>query len=480
MDLDWYERTSVSGSFETPGEGENGVSTNSQWIAVTGHRLTRRSFFTAAAVAAGTGLLAACSGGGGGGGGTAAQPTTGAAKPAGAAATTAPATTGNAIELNHWYHQYGEAGTQQAAMKYAADYSKVKPNVKVNVGWTPGDYGAKLNSALLGSDAPDVFETQLNRDMVRAGQVVPLDDIYGDLKSDFNEVGLRANTVDGKLYGVKMIDDTGLVYYRKSLLDKAGVTPPTTLDELGTAIDKLGSGQVKGMYMGNDGGVGVLGDEILWSSGHDYLKDGKIDFTHDDVVAAFTKAQQFFKDRSPKILSGAPTDWWDPTAFTTGLSAIQWTGLWAMPAIKKALGDDFGVLPWPAIGAGLGTPSTFWGGWSQFVYGKGKSIEEAKAYVKWLWIENKDVQKDWSLSYGFHVPPRKTSAAEAEPLKTGPAKEAVDILSKYGVPGNPAWTNAMGTAYKDAITNILKNGADVKAELTGAASKVQAELDKQK
>jgi multiple sugar transport system substrate-binding protein len=456
------------------------VSTNSLRNALPGHRLTRRSFLTTAAAAAGTGLLAACSGSGASG--TAAQPTAAAKPAAGAAATTAPATTGNAIELSHWYHQYGEQGTQQAATKFAADYSKVKPNVKVNVVWTPGDYAAKLNSGLLGSDAPDVFETQLKRDMVTSGQVAPLDDIYGDSKADFNEVGLRANTVDGKLYGVKMIDDTGVIYYRKSMLDKAGVKPPTTLDELGAAIDKLSSGQVKGFYMGNDGGVSVLNTEVLWSSGHDRLsKDGKtVDFAHDEAVAAFTKAQQFFKDRSGKILNGAPTDWFDPTAFTTGLAAMQWCGLWAMPAIKKALGDDFGVVPWPAIDAGKGTPATFWGGWSQFVSAKSKNLEEAKAYVKWLWIDNKDVQKDWALSYGFHVPPRKSVAAEAEPLKSGTPKETVDILTKYGVPDNPALTSAMSTIYSDAITNILKNGADVKSELTAAAQKVQAELDKQK
>ncbi len=441
--------------------------------------LSRRSFLLIAGAAVGTGLLSAC--GGGTAGGTGGQPTAAAAPPAaGAAATTAPAKTGAAVELNHWYHQYGEQGTQQAAMKYAADYSKVKPNVKINVGWTPGDYGAKLNSALLGSDAPDVFETQLNRDMVRSGQVAVLDDIYGEAKADFNDIGLKANTVDGKLYGVKMIDDMGLIYYRKSMLDKAGVKPPTTLDELGAAIDKLSTGQVKGFYMGNDGGAGVLGTTILWSSGHDRLKDGKIDFTHDDAVAAFTKAQQFLKERSGKILSGAPTDWYDPTAFTTGLTAIQWTGLWAMPGVRKGVADDFGVVPWPALETGKGTQTTFWGGWSQFVNAKGKNVEEAKAYAKWLWIDNKDIQKDWALSYGFHVPPRKSVAAEAEPLKTGPAREAVDILSKVGVPDNPAWTTAMNTIYTDAVTNVLKNGADVKTELMGAATKVQAELDKQK
>jgi len=443
------------------------MATDAQRNNENGQRLSRRGFLRMVAASAGAGVLAAC--GGSTGGGTSAS------------STSAPAAGGNAIEISHWYHQYGEEGTQQAATRYAADYAKVKPNVKVNVVWKPGDYGTALNAALLGSDAPDVFESQLNRDLVTSGQVAPLDDLYADVKSDFNDVGLRANTVDGKLYGVKMIDDMGMIYYRKSLLEGAGLKPPTTLDELGAVIDKLTAGQAKGFFAGNDGGVGVMGDMLLWSSGHDHLTtDNKVDFNNADVIAAFTKGQQWLKDHNNSILNGAPTDWWDPSSFTSGLAAVQWTGLWAMPGIKKAIGDDFGVVPWPQIEAGKGKPATFWGGWSQFVNAKGKNIEEAKAYVKWLWIENKDIQKDWALSYGFHVPPRKSVAAEAEPLKSGPASQAVEYINKYGVPGNPSWTGAMGTAWGDAVTNILKNGADPKTEIEGAATKVEAELAKLK
>ena len=108
---------------------------------------------------------------------------------------------------------------------------------------------------------------------------------------------------------------------------------------------------------------------------------------------------------------------------------MQWTGLWAMPGIVAGIGDDFGVLPWPALDA-QGTPATFWGGWSEMVNAaRTRTSAEAKKFVNWLWIQKTDLQQDWALSYGFHVPPRQSAAAAAEPLKSGPGSEAVTFLN---------------------------------------------------
>ena len=54
--------------------------------------------------------------------------------------------------------------------------------------------------------------------------------------------------MDGKIYQVKMVDDMGVLYYRKSILDKAGVQPPTTIDELIAASKALN-------YQGPEGPV---------------------------------------------------------------------------------------------------------------------------------------------------------------------------------------------------------------------------------
>jgi multiple sugar transport system substrate-binding protein len=42
-----------------------------------------------------------------------------------------------------------------------------------------------------------------------SGQVVALDDIIGDTKSDYTEADIKSSTVDGKIYQVKMVDDMG-------------------------------------------------------------------------------------------------------------------------------------------------------------------------------------------------------------------------------------------------------------------------------
>lgn len=384
------------------------------------------------------------------------------------------------IRLSQWYHQYGEAGTEDAARRYAEQYTTENPAVEVEMVWTPGDYGSALSAALLTDQGPDVYESTVTFAMVDAGQVEPLDDLYTpEVLADFNPQDIASSTVRDHVYGVKMIDDMGLLYYRKSVLEAAGITPPTTMDEVIAASKALDTGRTKGLFLGNDGGIGALSQIAAWSAGSDFIDiaTNKITFNNERTVLAYEKIKEL--NDSGSLLLGSPTDWWDPSAFNDGLVAMQWTGLWAMPGITAAVGDDFGVMPWPALDA-TGTPATFWGGWTEFVNPKGenKQVAEAKKFVNWLWIQKTDLQQDWALSYGFHVPPRISAAAAAEPLKTGPAFEAVGYLAQYGKAAPPQWTGAMGTYLTDSITNIVKNGADAATEVAACAEKCQAELDK--
>lgn len=383
------------------------------------------------------------------------------------------------VTLEQWYHAYGEEGTRDAVMRYAQDYAKASGN-KVNVTWVLGQgaYTPKLNTALLGSNPPDVYElTGINVAAIKAGQIAPLDDILTpEVKADFDARALAENTYEGKVYAVKMLTDTAGLYYRKSLLAKAGVKPPTTFAELMTAVEKLDKNGVKGLFIGNDGGTSALKTLILQSNGADLVKGNKIVFDDPRTVEAYQGLRDL--NKSGHLLLGSPTDWWDPSAFTQGLAAMQWCGLWAMPGIKKALGDDFGVVPWPAFNA-KGTPVTFWAGWNAVVNGKSKNLAAAKAMVKAMWIDNTKLQAEWNTAYGFHVPPRKSAIAAADKLKSGQAAQMVTYLQKYGRAIPPTWSPAIDTILDDAASKVVKTSQPIAPLVKAAAVKAQAEMDRQ-
>jgi len=381
------------------------------------------------------------------------------------------------IVLTHWYHQYGEEGTFDAAQRYAAEYSEMTPCVTVEVNWVPGDYFASLNSALLTDEGPDVFELQtVTLDRVAANQLEPMDDLFEGILEDFNATAMKRVTIKDNIYGVPMIIDPQFIYYNKTMLADAGVEVPTTMDELIAASKALDTGRVKGIYLSNDlGAYNYLLYMATWGANTDFIDGDQIVFNTPENVRMWEKKAELVETGS--MLLGATTEWWDPGAFIDGLAAMQSCGLWAMPGVVEGMGaENVGVMPWPALDESA-TPSVWIGGWNQSVNANSPNTEAAKAYVKWLWIDNAEVQIDWNLGYGFHVPPRSTTAAQAEALKAGPAAEVLAMLPDYGNTTPVTWTGAMDTIYQDAHAEVLLNGADPAEQLQLAAEAAQKELD---
>jgi multiple sugar transport system substrate-binding protein len=385
---------------------------------------------------------------------------------------------GDLPTLSQWYHEYGEAGTQDAVLRYAEAYEEAN----IEVEWVPGDYTTAVTSALLTDEGPDVFEfgNGPSIDMILNGQVVPLDGILGDAESDFNERMIQRLTYDGHLWAVPQVVDMQLLVYRKSMLEEAGVELPLplTLDDLISAAAALTTGDTKGLFLGNDGGVGVLGGPLLWSAGADYLTaDNEPGFTTDAVYESFAKVHELFE--SDSLLLGAPTDWFDPGAFIQGLTAMQWTGLWTFPQIAAELGDDFDVAGWPAADASTGTPSVPIGAFASTVAANSVDVEASKAFVQWLWVDQTIYQEEFALAFGFHIPSRISLAEGAVALASGPASNAVLLTQRAGFTQTPIlWSPAADTAYADARTRIIAEGADPETELAPVAEIAQQELDR--
>jgi multiple sugar transport system substrate-binding protein len=428
-------------------------------------RLSRREFLKTAGVAA-VGLgLAAC------GQAAPTSPDTGTGSGAPAA---------DKVVLQQWYHEYGEEGCQEAVYRIADEYNASQDKIKVEVTWAPGDYDAKLNSALAAGTGPDVYESGLNIDRMRNKYVVALDDLYTpEVKADFDDKDLQYNTLEGKVWGVRMIIDTGLMYYRKSMFEEAGVAIPTTFDELVAAGEKLTTGRVKGIFLGNDGG-GIMSDIGAYAAGVNFISaNNELQFNTPVLANSWMKAKELHESGS--LLTGSPQDWWDPSAFVQGLCASCWGGFWMMPEVTRQLGDDFVVTQFPPMQVPNGTArgSTFWGGWVEFINGHSKHIDDAKTFVKWQWIDNIEWQNEWNTAYGYHIPPRKSAAEANKEFDAGNAKIAKDGLYKHGWANGPMWTGAMGTAVGDAYWRVLRENANAADEIEKAYNTCKDELARQ-
>jgi multiple sugar transport system substrate-binding protein len=381
------------------------------------------------------------------------------------------------VTIEQWYHAYGEAGVEEAVYRYAKQYQEVKPNVTVNVTWMP-DYSAVAAARLAGT-APDLVEQNPGPtlDDVKNGYVAPWDDVLSaEEKADFNQGWLARNTMKGAIYALLMCTDTEANTYRKSLFTEAGITAePATMADFTAAAKACTKGAVKGLFLGNDGGLDNFYTMYLIRSAGGVLidKDLKPGFVTQAVADALLEFKKLAT--SDALLIGAPTDWWDPSPFNDGLCAIQQQGLWAFPAIQKKFADDWDCFPWPAAAAGVGSPVTYSGGWAETANPKSKVLAEAKAYARWLWVENTDIQVDFNLAYGFHVPPRASVAKNAKALQSGPAAKVVANL-KYAHTPPAEWNNVMNTALDEVIKGVCVDNVEPMEALQTAADKVTAEM----
>lgn len=128
-------------------------------------------------------------------------------------------------------------------------YVKEHLNIDTKVTWqaaTGTNYDQKVNLAISSNDLPDalvVKDTQL-RAMVKSGQLADLTDVFNKYASPAmksymektNGVSTEAVTFDGKMYAIPSIqvqsDGVHQMWIRKDWLDKLGLQPPKTMEEL--------------------------------------------------------------------------------------------------------------------------------------------------------------------------------------------------------------------------------------------------------
>lgn len=190
-----------------------------------------------------------------------------------------------------------------AYAKLIAAFRKQHPDINVKFeAFEAANYNTVLSTALAGGTGPDIVQARSygTLGVGKPDYLVPLDKTAVPELSNFPDSALAAETMraDGKLYAVPLASQTMLIIYNKELFEKAGVTPPSTWDELMTVsktlkdkgITPFGNGTATAWQ--NETIVGALLSSQIGKAFEQDVLAGKADFTDPRFVGALTKLDE--------------------------------------------------------------------------------------------------------------------------------------------------------------------------------------------
>lgn len=221
-----------------------------------------------------------------------------------------------------------------------------------------------------------------------AGWTVPFE---GKDMSSYLPAYAEANTVNGKVVALPAFADSMFLYYRKDLLDKYGIAPPKTWDELTAAAKKIAEGEknpdLQGLSFQGKAIEGAVCTFLLpyWSQGKNLVENGKLTFDKTAAVNSL-KLWKSFVDQgvAKKNIAEVATD--DTRKeFQAGnvVFAVNWSYAWAQSQGKdSAVAGKVGVARLPAVAGG--EQATCLGGWEWGVSAYSNHKDEAQKLVEYL------------------------------------------------------------------------------------------------
>lgn len=290
---------------------------------------------------------------------------------------------------------------------------------------TEEEYLPKLSSALAANAAPDLmshlppeFAMALNeRDLLS-----PMDEVISKVgEADFfeNSLELLKDTKKGFYPALAIVNSTttGPLWYRKDLLNGAGLKPPIHwADYL-----KVAETTTKGGIFGNvfPFGKTSMGDKLflqtIWQAGGTVFNpDLSIAFNSPQVIRALEFIQQAIKYSPPSSANYAYAE--TINVFVQGRVAMAPYSGRVLSNIrdKPKLQDEVSVMPFPHLAESEGGRKVYGGDFQSLVIPKdAKDKEVSKAMALWL------LRKDNYIRFlhavpGHNLPNLKSVAASAE------------------------------------------------------------------
>jgi multiple sugar transport system substrate-binding protein len=313
-----------------------------------------------------------------------------------------------------------------------------------------------------------------------AGWSAPLDSYFGaSAKAQYFPGIVDACTYGGALHALPWYLDAGMLYYRKDLLQAAGITVPTTWDELVSAAQKLvGSGKVSDGFNWQAKQAEVLVCdlvEFIGSNGGSILgEDGKTVTIADKkaVEAVQFMADTFGKD---KITPRAVLSWDEEPSrmpFTGGQTAFlrNWSYVWsdAQDPTSSKVVDKVGVTTLPSFPGGKSTACL--GGYQ---FGMNAASTKKSAAIDFLtWMSSPATQLKFATQLGL-APSRPSVYDQAALKAVNPFMVSLRDIFTGGTPRpkTPKYSQ-VSLAIQAGVSAALASG-NVQSNLSQVQSQIE-------
>ena len=383
----------------------------------------------------------------------------------------------------------GAVGLELQTCQAGVDAWAKKTGNTVKVVSTPNDTNERLAlyQQLLsaGSSDIDVFQIDVIWPGILGNHFIDLTPFAKGVEKEHFEAIVTNNTIDGKLVAMPWFTDAGVLYYRSDLLEKHGVKPPATWQELTEAASKIQEAERKG---GNDkfwGFVwqgkayeGLTCDALEWIdsfNGGAIIDDkGAITINNPKAAEAITLAASWVGKVTPDgVLNYGEEE--ARGVFQSGNAAFMrnWPYAWAAGnSADSPIKGKIGVMALPKGGPDGKNTGTL-GGWQLAVSKYSKNQELAADLV--MFLTSKEEQKRRAVTASY-LPTIAALYEDPDVLKASPFFGSLLATFKSAVARPSRITGSNYNKVSNAFWNAVHSVLSGKKPADAALASLEGEL----
>lgn len=392
-------------------------------------------------------------------------------------------------DITFW-HSFTQGPRLEVIQEAADKFMEENPKVNITIetfSW--GDFYTKWTTGLASGNVPDMSTALPGHvvEMMDAGALEPVDDLIDEIGRDrFSEASLSEGEEDGICYSLPLYSHAQVMWYRKDLLDAAGLEVPKTWDEFAEAAKALTKDGVYGCSF-PCGSSDLMGTRFLnfyvRSAGESLLTDDlKANLTSDAAIDGINYWVDIYKNCSPKdSVNYAVLD--QATLFYQGKTAFDFNSGFQIGGVETNspdLVDQIDCAPIPKVNAddpdtGIETSNI-----PLVVWSNSEHPEICKAFIKTLY--ETDTYVNFLAATPVGMLPSITGISDTEAYQSNETvqkfsdaerviTDAMNIGTAIGFEHGPSVEAGLLTSQgiiEGMFQDIITNGTDVETAAQAA------------